>query len=171
MSASAPTDMDHYLFHEGKHFHCYGLFGAHIRKRHGKETTEFCIWAPNAVEVRLMGTFNGWNGEGYRLERTGPDGIWFLSVNGNLEGELYKYEITTRDGERFLKTDPYAFYTEKRPRTAGIIYSLNDYKWHDESWLLEKEKRDYMTSPCSYMRFTLERGERKKTVIFILTRN
>lgn len=147
MSASAPTDMDHYLFHEGKHFHCYGLFGAHIRKRHGKETTEFCIWAPNAVEVRLMGTFNGWNGEGYRLERTGPDGIWFLSVNGNLEGELYKYEITTRDGERFLKTDPYAFYTEKRPRTAGIIYSLNDYKWHDESWLLEKEKKRLYDEP------------------------
>ena len=56
------------------------------------------------------------------------------------EGCLYKYEILpTKSGET-LKADPFAFYSELRPNTASIVYSLKDYEWGDNRWLREKKK-------------------------------
>ncbi|MBE3570219.1 MAG: hypothetical protein IMW92_08940, partial [Bacillales bacterium] len=34
------------------------------------------------------------------------------------------------------------------------------YEWHDELWLLEKEK-NYKTNLCSYMKFILEYSEKR----------
>ena len=40
---------------------------------------------------------------------------------GVAEGDLYKFEIRARSGHVFLKTDPYAFYTETSPATASVV--------------------------------------------------
>ncbi len=45
-----------------------------------------------------------------------------------MEGLIYKYEIITAEGEKLLKSDPYAFYSELRSNTALIVYSLRDYE-------------------------------------------
>jgi 1,4-alpha-glucan branching enzyme len=48
------------------------------------------------------------------------------------EGELYKFEILPRTGPLFLKTDPYAFYTEVPPGTASVVYDrAGKHLWRD----------------------------------------
>jgi 1,4-alpha-glucan branching enzyme len=142
-----PTDYQLHLFHEGNLFQSHQLFGAHIFNESDKVYTRFCVWAPNAKKVRLVGNFNSWNGEGYDLHRVNNEGVWIFVVDRNLNGCLYKYEIITADNERILKSDPYAFYSEVRPNTASIVYSLKDYDWQDNHWMQRKEKRNFLSEP------------------------
>ncbi|MBY0146477.1 1,4-alpha-glucan branching protein GlgB [Neobacillus niacini] len=142
-----PTDYQLHLFHEGNLFQSHQLFGAHVFKESNKVYTRFCVWAPNAKEVRLVGNFNSWNGEGYDLHRVNNEGVWIIVIDQDLNGCLYKYEIITAQEERILKSDPYAFYSEVRPNTASIVYSLKDYDWQDNHWMQRKEKRNLLSEP------------------------
>ncbi|MEH7272204.1 1,4-alpha-glucan branching protein GlgB [Neobacillus vireti] len=140
-----PTDYQLHLFHEGNLFQSHQLFGAHVFRESEKVSTRFCVWAPNAKEVRLVGDFNSWDGEGYDLHRVNNEGVWIIVINQDLSGCLYKYEIITAQNERILKADPYAFYSELRPNTASIVHSLKDYDWQDNHWLQRKEKRNFLS--------------------------
>lgn len=142
-----PTDYQLHLFHEGSFFKSYQLFGAHVLLGDDKVSTRFCVWAPNAVKVRLTGDFNNWYGNGYEFEKVNDEGVWVLLIDMNLEGSLYKYEIVTNAGQRLLKADPFAFYTELRPATASIVHSIHDFKWNDSSWMRRKEKKNPLDGP------------------------
>jgi 1,4-alpha-glucan branching enzyme len=143
-----PTDYQLHLFHEGNFFQSHQLFGAHIFKNSDKVYTRFCVWAPNAVQVRLAGDFNNWNGEGYELQKVNDEGVWILIVNKDLTGKLYKYEIFSQTGERLLKSDPFAFYSEIRPNTASIVYSLKNYEWQDNHWMTRRGKKNLLSEPA-----------------------
>jgi 1,4-alpha-glucan branching enzyme len=140
-----PTDYQLHLFHEGNLFQSHQLFGAHVFKEADKVYTRFCVWAPNAKQVRLVGSFNNWNGEGYDLHRVNNEGVWIIVINQDLNCCLYKYEIITAQNERLLKSDPYAFYSELRPNTASIVYSLRNYDWQDNHWMHRKQKRNLLS--------------------------
>ncbi|MFS0775580.1 1,4-alpha-glucan branching protein GlgB [Neobacillus sp. 3P2-tot-E-2] len=142
-----PTGYQLHLFHEGNLFQSHQLFGAHVFKETDKVYTRFCVWAPNANQVRLVGNFNNWNGEGYDLHRVNNEGVWIIVINQDLNGCLYKYEIITAQNERLLKSDPYAFYSELRPNTASIVYSLRNYDWQDNHWMHRKQKRNFLSEP------------------------
>jgi 1,4-alpha-glucan branching enzyme len=142
-----PTDYQLHLFHEGNLFQSHQLFGAHVFKESDKVFTRFCVWAPNANEVRLVGNFNSWNGEGHDLHRVNNEGVWIIVIDHDLTGCLYKYEITSTQNEKFLKADPYAFYSELRPNTASIVYSLKNYDWQDNHWMYRKQKRNNLSEP------------------------
>jgi 1,4-alpha-glucan branching enzyme len=142
-----PTDYQLHLFHEGNLFQSHQLFGAHVFKVSDKVLTRFCVWAPNAKEVRLVGNFNSWNGEGYDLHRVNNEGVWIIVIDQDLSGSLYKYEIVTSQYEKILKADPYAFYSELRPNTASIVYSLRNYDWQDNHWMHRKQKRNSLSEP------------------------
>lgn len=142
-----PTDYQLHLFHEGNLFQSHQLFGSHVFKESDKVYTRFCVWAPNADEVRLVGNFNNWNGEGYDLHRVNNEGVWIIVINQDLNGCLYKYEIITSENEKLLKADPYAFYSELRPNTASIVYSLRNYDWQDNHWMHRKQKRNFLSEP------------------------
>ena len=91
------------LFHEGTLYDSYKYLGAHLIKLNDKLCTQFSVWAPQAKEIRLVGDFNNWNGDGYSFHRLNNEGIWSFLVHENLEGSLYKYEITTSAGDKILK--------------------------------------------------------------------
>src|SRR6059036_2072448 len=61
------TDHDLYLFNEGSHVKLYERLGSHARTQDGTEGTNFAVWAPDAEQVFVMGTFNGWNKESHPL--------------------------------------------------------------------------------------------------------
>ncbi|WP_413308009.1 1,4-alpha-glucan branching protein GlgB [Bacillus sp. 1P10SD] len=143
-----PTDYQLHLFHEGNFFQSHQLFGAHIFKNSDQVYTRFCVWAPNARQVRLAGDFNNWNGEGYELQRVNNEGVWILILKQDMTGSLYKYEIFSQTGERLLKADPFAFYSEIRPMTASIVYSLNNYKWQDNHWMNRRGKKNFLSEPA-----------------------
>lgn len=138
MFSIIPTDHDLYLFHQGNLFYSYKLLGAHYMEDNGEKGVRFSVWAPNAKEVMVVGDYNNWNGNHHKMKRVKDSGIWSLFVPGLDEGSLYKYKICTNQGDCFLKADPYAFYSEHKPATASIVYSLNGYDWNDEEWQKQK---------------------------------
>nr|WP_205176220.1 1,4-alpha-glucan branching enzyme [Bacillus pakistanensis] len=160
METVTPTDYNIHLFHEGNLFDAHRLFGAHVYRDDSETFTAFCVWAPNAKQVKVVGSFNNWRGTNYEMTRVNAEGIWRIEIPLDLTNHLYKYEITTNHHEVKLKTDPYTFYTEKRPNTAGIVYSLNDFEWTDEDWLASREACNLYQSPMSI--YELHLGTWKK---------
>ncbi|WP_462411219.1 1,4-alpha-glucan branching protein GlgB [Neobacillus sp. Marseille-QA0830] len=143
-----PTDYQLHLFHEGNLFQSHHLFGAHVFKDSTQTRTRFCVWAPNALEVRLVGDFNHWNGKGHKLKKVNDEGVWVLVINQDLEGCIYKYEILTQTNEILLKADPFAFYSELRPNTASIVYTLDEFHWNDQDWMERKLRKNYLSEPA-----------------------
>ncbi len=132
-----------YLFHEGTHFQSYRMLGAHPEAA----GVRFCVWAPKAKEVRVVGDFNHWQGEGHVMEKINQSGLWILFIPELKELALYKYEIHTEHGEVFHKSDPYAFYSEKRPRTASQVYDLSGYQWQDQAYQEARQRKSAYSCP------------------------
>lgn len=146
---SHPTEYQLHLFHEGSLFKSYELFGSHVIKNELETYTRFCVWAPAAQSVKLAGDFNGWNGDGYEFKKINGEGVWVLHVKEDMTGSLYKYEIIGPTGEKKLKADPFAFYSEVRPNTASIVYPLEGYQWNDRQWLRKREKKQTLQEPTA----------------------
>ncbi|MCA1032506.1 1,4-alpha-glucan branching enzyme [Bacillus timonensis] len=144
---SIPTDYDIHLFHEGNLFKSHLLFGAHLLDDMNISGTRFCVWAPHAAKVSVVGNFNKWQGTHHKMKKVNNEGIWTLFIPELTEGELYKYEITTAGGRTLIKSDPYAFYSETRPNTASIIYHMDGYRWNDERWQRNKHKKSHYDQP------------------------
>lgn len=130
---------DLYLFNEGVLYRSYRTFGAHRIKWKRKTGIRFVVWAPNAASISVVGDFNKWDGTNHVLEQLGDTGIWACFVHGLKDGERYKYEIVTANGQTLLKADPYAFSSELRPHTASTVTDLNGYEWGDSDWISRKQ--------------------------------
>src|SRR5215467_2077634 len=70
------TSEDLYLFNEGRHYRSYEKLGAHLMEAGNERGTCFNVWAPNAREVSVIGTFNQWDERANRLEPRGTSCIW-----------------------------------------------------------------------------------------------
>ena len=128
--------MEQYLFHRGEYRQAYEYFGAHPTRN----STVFRIWAPSAKSVAVVGDFNDWTAreEDYCHKITN-EGIWEVEIKKIKKGNLYKYLIETSWGEKILKSDPYAFYSELRPHTASIVNGKPKFRWGDKKWLNNRE--------------------------------
>ena len=124
-------DIDEYLFAEGNHLDLYKKLGAHVMEINGVKGVGFSVWAPNAKRVSVVGAFNNWDGRVNVMRKHYNCGVWDIFIPNIGEGELYKYEIKTHVGYILTKSDPMAFYSEVRPKTASIVYDLNHYIWND----------------------------------------
>jgi 1,4-alpha-glucan branching enzyme len=140
-------EVDVHLFNEGTHRRLWEVLGAHPRVVDGEPGTSFAVWAPNARRVSVVGDFNGWDGRVCPMRRMGSSGVWELFVPGVQEGELYKYEIKTREGHIRPKTDPFAFKMQQSPDTASIVVRTDTYGWSDEDWMGKREQRDVTREP------------------------
>ncbi|MCA0754561.1 1,4-alpha-glucan branching protein GlgB [Paenibacillus sp. N4] len=138
---------DLYLFNEGSSYHSYRFMGAHLVRVRGKDGVRFTVWAPNAKSVRVIGGFNQWNGSKHKMKLIGETGIFSLFIPDIGEGEIYKYEIVTADGNMIRKADPYAFYAERRPNTASVVADISGYQWEDSEWFEKKRQKPAYTNP------------------------
>ncbi len=150
---SFPPKVDHQQlnqFNSGSHWHCYRLLGNHQRIIDNTPGVEFLVWAPNAERVSIVGDFNHWDGRANPMANCGDSGVWFLFIPGDLNQQLYKYEIRNRDSSNIhIKSDPYAKQYQMRPDTASIITGPSEFNWSDQSWLMERERRQWLHSPAS----------------------
>ncbi|MCD6460207.1 1,4-alpha-glucan branching protein GlgB [bacterium] len=128
------SDFDLHLFGEGNHYKIYQKLGSHPMTHNGIKGVGFAVWAPNAKRVSIVGDFNFWDGRVHCMRSRGSSGVWELFIPALKPGELYKYEIKTQTGAILKKSDPYAFFSEIRPKTASIIY-IDNYKWKDTKWM------------------------------------
>ena len=128
------TAYDIHLFREGKHFRLYEKLGAHFVDEEGFAGVYFAVWAPNARQVCVSGTFNHWDTTQLPLKlRDDDSGIWEGVVGDVLHGDLYKFIITGSNGEVFEKADPFARRNEPAPGTASIIWE-HHHAWQDNLW-------------------------------------
>ncbi|NWF97792.1 MAG: 1,4-alpha-glucan branching protein GlgB [Nitrospirae bacterium] len=143
-------DFDLYLIGEGTHLNSYEKLGAHIIKHNGIEGTHFAVWAPNAKRVSIIGDFNNWDSRRHQMRVLGSSGIWEIFIPGLGEGEIYKFEILAKNGKDvFVKSDPYAFYSELRPKSASIVWNINKYQWNDSEWINKRKEINLLESPVS----------------------
>ena len=139
-----------YLFNSGDNFKSYEMLGSHKVKIDGVDGWRFAVWAPKAVNVRVVGDFNGWNGYDKMLERIETSGVWYVFFTDIEEGMLYKYAIEAEDGETYYKADPYAVKSELRPGTASVTKDIsNNYKWGDKAWISARGKNSTLTEPMN----------------------
>jgi len=144
------SDFDLHLLSEGTHFEAYEKLGAHLREIEGVRGVVFAVWAPNARRVSVVGNFNHWDGRRHPMRVRGASGIWELFLPGLGEGEVYKYEIKSRDNVLLeLKADPFAFYSELRPKTASVVHDIHRYTWHDEAWIAARPRRQALEAPLA----------------------
>ncbi|HIX73331.1 MAG TPA: 1,4-alpha-glucan branching protein GlgB [Candidatus Anaerobutyricum stercoripullorum] len=141
------TEFDNYLFGQGTHYDLYNKMGAHPMTLDGMKGVFFAVWAPNAQKVSVVGDFNQWDRTANMMERTEPMGIYELFIPDLGEGEIYKYCVTTKQGNDVLKTDPYAFQMEKRPNNASVVTDISDFKWSDKKWMEHRSKFDVRKDP------------------------
>lgn len=136
------------LLYSGRDFHAYQVMGAHPMKKDGQEGYHFSVFAPNAVEVAVMGEFNGWSRETHVMQ-CDDEGYWNLFIPGVKLYDAYKYSVETQDGQFFDKCDPFAFHAETRPANASKVYDLSGYQWNDDSWLKWRSTHLAFTSPVN----------------------
>jgi 1,4-alpha-glucan branching enzyme len=143
------TPEDFYLFNEGSHYRIYDKMGAHVVESKGTKGAVFGVWAPNALQVSVIGSFNGWNPQSHKLQARGSSGIWEGFIPGVEKGALYKFHInSTQHGHTMEKADPVGLFGEKPPRTASVVWDL-DYKWNDDAFLEKRAGVNSLHAPMS----------------------
>lgn len=86
----------------------------------------FRLWAPNATEAFVTGTFNNWKKDANKLTSEN-NGYWAGFIEQAKPGDEYKYFLKTTSGD-LLRNDPYA---RALTNSAGnsLIYDTNAFDW------------------------------------------
>jgi len=121
-----------YLFHRGECSNLYDYFGATLES----SGVTFRVYAPNARNVQLLGGFNNWQPEWMTKDESG---VFTLHVETAKEYDLYKLNIEGADGSWNEKTDPFATYSEMRPKVSSVVCSLNKHQWQDSEWIANRD--------------------------------
>ena len=150
------SDTDLYLHTEGTLHEAYRSLGAHPVTSEGATGVRFAVWAPNALCVTLIGEFNDWDVRRHPM-RSRSGGVWEIFIPGLGEGAAYKYYIRSRfAGYQQMKADPYAFYCERPPKSASVVWDVTRYQWGDGAWMEGRAAVDLLKSPVSIYEVHLE---------------
>ena len=134
MDLMTVSDLDLYLFSEGRHEHLWDVLGAHPVDG----GTHFAVWAPGAQAVFVDGEFTQWDLHGgIELSRQGPSGVWSGFAPDAGKWQRYKYRLLGADGQWQQHADPMATHTEVPPATASVIFA-SGYQWGDAEWLANR---------------------------------
>ena len=137
-----------YLFHQGTNYRAYEYMGMH-RVQQGNRTCMVCrVWAPNAQKVSVVGEFNNWDDSVNPMEKI-SDGVWEAYLDELPPFALYRYCVVTPQGEKIMKSDPYAFHFETRPGNSSRYYDIEGYEWSDEAWYRQKAQKPHYDQPVN----------------------
>jgi 1,4-alpha-glucan branching enzyme len=124
--------VDDFLMGEGTHVRLYEKMGAHLIEHEGARGVHFAIWAPNARRVSVVGDFNDWDGRRHLMRRRLDVGVWEIFIPDIADHRAYKFEIIGAQGLlEPLKSDPFAFASELRPKTASLTTAPASHEWGD----------------------------------------
>ncbi len=119
------SDLDIWLLGEGNHLRPYEVLGSIAVTVDGVAGTRFAVWAPNAMQVSVIGDFNIWDGRRHPMRLRRECGVWELFLPNIGYGARYKYQIRAADGHVLpSRADPYALQSEMRPATASVVSAL-----------------------------------------------
>ncbi|NKF51069.1 1,4-alpha-glucan branching protein GlgB [Shewanella sp. WXL01] len=148
------SEQDVYLFNEGSQLQAYQFQGANWRElaaANGEHThgVHFCVWAPNAKRVAVVGDFNYWHGERHMMRFHPASGLWDIFIPEVEAGQLYKFQLINQQGELVEKADPYAKGMQGAPGNASVVPPKEAYQWQDDDWLAKRAAVASHKSPMS----------------------
>ena len=144
------SEFDCHLFGAGTHYEIYEKMGGRLMEHEGVSGAGFTLWAPNALCVSVIGSFNGWNTHRHCMRRLGLSGIWEIFIPGLAAGDQYKFHVVQCNGVETDKTDPYGRFFQVRPETAAVLYDNTSYMWRDRRWFgKRKTKEGLLRAPAS----------------------
>jgi 1,4-alpha-glucan branching enzyme len=140
------------------HHRQFEVMGAHATP----QGTWFTVWAPNARNAGVIGSFNGWQCQ--PLERMDDGtGRWSGFIADARPGDCYKYRIQGAHGHWMDKADPYALRCEEPPRTASVVWNIDGtYPWGDREWMTTRWQRQSLKSPISIYEVHLGSWQREE---------
>lgn len=119
-------EFDLYLFNTGEHRRIHKYLGAHLID----EGVRFAVWAPNAQQVSVVGSFNNWNIHAHAMERRGNSGVWERFIPGLHHGIFYKFAIQKPGGKWEFRIDPFArFIQNDENRTPILTETYYEFKF------------------------------------------
>lgn len=96
------------------------------------EGVQFRLWAPNAQQVSVVGTFNNWDKRRHPMQSDGQ-GYWQTRLGEAAPGHEYRYWL--RNGtQEFWRIDPYA--REVSAEAANGIIHDPHFDWDGDSYEL-----------------------------------
>jgi 1,4-alpha-glucan branching enzyme len=142
--------LDDYYIGEGNHLRLHDRLGAHPMRHEGHEGVHFAVWAPNASRVSVVGDFNGWDGRAHVMRKRRDTGIWEIFIPRAHEGQCYKFELLDPAGKLLpLKSDPFGFAAEMRPKTASRVARTDNFTWEDRAYLDRRNRTDQRRAPMA----------------------
>ncbi|MBQ1272123.1 MAG: hypothetical protein IIY12_01325, partial [Clostridia bacterium] len=136
-----------YLFRQGTNFEAYRFFGAHKAETEGTAGYVFRVWADNAAQVSVIGSFNGWDPQANPM--VCQQGIWECFIPNVTTYDQYKFHIVSKQGDVLDKADPYAFHGGTGYQTESQIYDPDGYEWSDRVWMENRKKTNPYRSPMN----------------------
>ncbi|HIS50620.1 MAG TPA: 1,4-alpha-glucan branching protein GlgB [Candidatus Gallacutalibacter pullistercoris] len=137
-----------YLFHQGTNYRAYEYMGMHKTEKDGKTCMVCRVWAPNAQKVSVVGEFNNWDDSVNPMEKI-SDGVWEAYLPELPPFALYRYCVISANGEKLMKSDPYATHFETRPGNSSRYYDISGYEWKDAAWYRQKAKKPHYDQPVN----------------------
>lgn len=124
-------------FFAGLDINAYEYMGCHPYQN----GVEFYLWAPHAFNVEVI-IFIDEIENHYPMNKTDERGIWHLIIEDLECTYHYKYRIYIDENTYIDKLDPYATFSEIRPKNASIMYDLGQYRFSDNDYM-DKRSFDY----------------------------
>ena len=147
VSLLSPQDL--FLFNEGRHYRSYNKLGAHLMEAGGERGTCFSVWAPNAREISVIGSFNQWDEHAHPLQPRGNSGIWEGFSPEAKKGDLYKFRIRSQQNGYVIDRRSFrCAQHEEPPRTASVVWDL-EYEWSDNEWMQKRKAKNSLSAPMS----------------------
>lgn len=138
------------LFHEGRNFQAYNILGSKFIRENGILGVRFTVWAPKAKNIYLVGDFNGFSiDENYKMSKITSNGVWSIFIKDIKSGTKYKYGIEDIYGNINYKADPYAVFSEVRPKSASIVYKEDNFNWSDDYWIDKRKNMNIYEIPIN----------------------
>lgn len=108
--------------------------------------TYFRLFTPNAEKVSLViyNSVDDITGKEYEMIRD-ENAVWETSLDGELYGKYYGFNVKHKDKEAVICLDPYAkavtsYNTYFTPR-KGIVVKEDNYNWQSDNWI-QRDWRD-----------------------------
>lgn len=132
-------DINEFLL--GHSMTAYEYFGAHFKTQNGVKGVLFRLYAPMARDVSIIGDFNNWNVGIHKMNKINENGIFELFIENVSQYDNYKFHFLNAKNQYVDKADPYAFYSEMRPKCASRVFDYQNFIWHDQDFLNKRSKR------------------------------
>ena len=114
-------------------YHLYNYYGCHFTNK----GFLFRVYAPHATKVSVAGDFNNWNENMHVMNYVG-DGNYEVLIPSAIELDNYKYVIW-HNNQKIYKADPFATYSDLGPNKNSRIFSVDEFKWQDASFMHKRK--------------------------------